>query len=286
MFGYVLPNRKGLTEEQLARYQSCYCGLCHTLGQRHGTTARTALTYDMTFLVLLLSSLYEPEEHSGQGRCLVHPTKLHSYWCNEITDYAADMNLALACYNSLDNWKDEHSLAGLAGYRLLCRRCEGLRDSYPRQMRAIEYSLDRLAKLEAAHTEGPDEAAGCFGTLMGELFVLREDRWSVPLRRMGAALGRFIYLLDALDDLEKDRRQGSYNPLLTLEGANLQERCKEILLLQIAEAAQEFEKLPVLNDADLLRNILYSGVWTKFQQIMTRREKGKDAPSKEVPDEQ
>ena len=277
MFGYVLPNRKRLTEEQLARYQSCYCGLCRSLGRRHGLTARAALTYDMTFLVLLLSSLYEPKEEQGTVRCAVHPTKPCPYWSNEITDYAADMNLALACYNSLDNWKDDKKLSGLAGYRLLCRRCEGLRSRYPRQLRAIEYSLDHLAKLEESRAGGPDEAAGCFGTLMGELFVLREDRWSVPLRRMGAALGRFIYLLDALDDFERDRRRGSYNPLLSLDGPHFFERCREILLLQIAEAAKEFEKLPILNDADLLRNILYSGVWTKYQQIAARWEKKTDA---------
>lgn len=286
MFGYVLPNQKKLTGEQLARYQSCYCGLCRALGDRHGMTARTALTYDMTFLVLLLSSLYEPEEERGEGRCAIHPAKLRPYWRNEITNYAADMNLALACYNSLDNWRDDRSLTGLAGYRMLRRRCEGLRGRYPRQLRAIEYSLDQLAKLEESRTGGPDEAAGCFGTLMGELFVLREDRWSVSLRRMGAALGRFIYLLDALDDLERDRRRGSYNPLLTLDGPNLWERCREILLLQIAEAAKEFEKLPILNDADLLRNILYSGVWTKYQQIAARWEKKTDASQKEELDEQ
>ena len=113
---------------------------------------------------------------------------------------------------------------------------------------------------------------------MGELFVLCEDRWSVPLRRMGAALGKFIYILDAYDDLPRDERTGSYNPLSSMQGSDLPRRCHDILTMLIAECAAEFEKLSVLEDAALLRNILYSGVWTKFVQIENKGKK-KTAPS-------
>ena len=273
MFGYVVANYAQLTPEQTARYRGCYCGLCRTLGQRYGLRGRAALTYDMTFLVLLLSSLYEPEETHGTERCALHPAKPHGYWYSEITDYAADMNLALAYYSCLDNWRDDHSLPHLAEARLLEKKCVALRSRYPRQMRAIEYGLSRLAALEREKSSDLDAAAGCFGTLMGELFVLREDRWSVPLRRMGAALGSFLYVLDAYDDLEKDRRRGSYNPLLARQGEDLPARCREILTMLIAEAAAEFEKLPLVEDAALLRNILYSGVWTRFLQIEARANK-------------
>lgn len=119
MFGYVVANYAQLTPEQTARYRGCYCGLCRTLGQRYGLRGRAALTYDMTFLVLLLSSLYEPEETHGTERCALHPAKPHGYWYSEITDYAADMNLALAYYSCLDNWRDDHSLPHLAEARLL-----------------------------------------------------------------------------------------------------------------------------------------------------------------------
>lgn len=273
MFGYVVANHAQLTDEQAARYRSCYCGLCRTLGRRYGLRGRVALTYDMTFLVLLLSSLYEPKEERGEERCALHPAKPHSYWHNEITDYAADMNLALAYYSCLDNWQDEHSLPHLAEARLLQKKCAALHSQYPRQMRAIEYGLSRLAQLEKDKSDDLDAAAGCFGTLMGELFVLREDHWSVPLRRMGAALGSFIYILDAFDDLEKDRRRGGYNPLLVRDGPELAAHCREILTMLIADAAAEFEKLPLVEDAPLLRNILYSGVWTRFLQVEARSQK-------------
>ena len=273
MFGYVLPNYPQLTAEQAARYRGCYCGLCRTLGRRYGLRGRTVLTYDMTFLVLLLSSLYEPEEQQGEERCAPHPAKPHRYWRSEITDYAADMNLALAYYSCLDNWNDDRSLPHLAQAKLLKKHCDALHGRYPRQMRAIEYGLSRLAALEREKSGDLDAASACFGTLLGELFVLREDRWSVPLRRMGVALGGFLYLLDAFDDLERDRRRGSYNPLLGLQGGDLSARCREILTMLIAESALEFEKLPLVQDVALLRNILYSGVWTRFLQIEARAKK-------------
>ena len=112
---------------------------------------------------------------------------------------------------------------------------------------------------------------------LSEIFAVRHDEWEEELRHMGFYLGKFIYLMDAYEDLEDDEKSGSYNPLLSLDGPHFFERCREILLLQIAEAAKEFEKLPILNDADLLRNILYSGVWTKYQQIAARWEKKTDA---------
>ena len=271
MFGYVVANQDDLTPQQMERYRGAYCGLCKTLGQRHGFFSRMSLTYDMTFLVVLLSSLYEPPAEQGTERCALHPAKAHPYWRNEITDYAADMNVALAYYNSMDDWRDDHNLGGLAQAKLLKAKCDEILQHYPRQMRAIQYSLKELTRLEKARTAGPDEAAACFGTLMGELFVLKEDHWSTPLRRMGIALGKFIYILDACDDLPEDRRTGGYNPLLSMDGDDFLTRCREILTMLIAEAAAEFEKLPIVEDAALLRNILYSGVWSKFTALEAKQ---------------
>lgn len=275
MFGYVMVNRKDLSPEQLRQYQACYCGLCRTLGQRYGLPGRAALTYDMTFLVLLLTSLYEPEKHWGSQRCAPHPAKPHPYWQSAATGYAADMNVALAYYSCLDNWQDDHSLPGLAQAQLLKKHCAALRERYPRQLRAAEYYLGQLARLEKERAAGLDAAPGCFGALLGELFAPRADRWSVPLRQMGSALGKFIYILDAYVDLEKDRRSGSYNPLLALDRAGLDSCCLELLTMLAAECAGQFELLPVVEDAGLLRNILYSGIWTRFNAAQKQNQPGR-----------
>ena len=118
---------------------------------------------------------------------------------------------------------------------------------------------------EAAGSEDLDAVSGCFGELMAELFDYKQDHWSPELRSIGFHLGKFIYLLDAYDDLERDKRKGAYNPLKTLSTQpGYEEEMKEIFELLLARCAQSFERLPCVEDADLLRNILYSGVWLKY----------------------
>ena len=93
---------------------------------------------------------------------------------------------------------------------------------------------------------------------------------------MGAALGRFIYLMDAYDDLPRDLKKGSYNPLKPIaDTPDYEDRCLDALTMHIAECTEVFEMLPILRDAGLMRNILYSGVWTKYAYIQSRKEKGK-----------
>ncbi|MBQ8009986.1 MAG: hypothetical protein IJ265_00305, partial [Oscillospiraceae bacterium] len=91
MFGFVQANVQDLKPRDKERYQAVYCGLCRTLKERHGSLARMGLTYDLTFLALLLSSLYEPEESKNAGRCVIHPCKPRNYVQNRCTEYEADM---------------------------------------------------------------------------------------------------------------------------------------------------------------------------------------------------
>ena len=107
MFGYVTIAAGALTQEQRERYRAYYCGLCHALKHRYGALGRMTLSYDITFLYLLLSSLYEPDEIRGTARCLPHPFRPHAYVQSELCDYCCDMNLALAYHKCLDDWQDE-----------------------------------------------------------------------------------------------------------------------------------------------------------------------------------
>ena len=107
MFGYIGCAKEQLSEEEQKRYQSIYCGLCRNLKERYGQVERLCLSYDMAFLILLLSSLYEPEEKSGRFRCSVHPLSGKEETGNRFTDYAADMTIILSYYKCRDDWKDE-----------------------------------------------------------------------------------------------------------------------------------------------------------------------------------
>ena len=138
MFGYVIANREALSEAQFMRYRGAYCGICHTLKLRYGNVGRMALTYDMVFLLLLLGSLYEPEEQNGIERCIAHPLKVHEYWTTELTDYVADMSIALAYCKQLDDWNDEKKRSSWLGSKLFLSYYRDVQARYPDHCKILE----------------------------------------------------------------------------------------------------------------------------------------------------
>ena len=267
MFGYLTADTATLTEEQLKRYQACYCGLCRSLEKRHGQLSRLTLNYDVTFLVQLLSSLYEPAETAGEGTCIRHPKTPQPWVNNAICDYAADVNLALAYLKCLDDWEDEGSLPALAQARVLRPGYQRVQKAYPRQCTAMEQALKDLHAIEKENREAPDAAAACFGRLMAELFVYKEDRWADTLRHMAHALGRFLYLMDACMDLDSDTLHNNYNPFRRYyRRSDNEQRFRDILKMQLGECVFYFDKLPLVQDAGLLKNILCAGLWARFDR--------------------
>ncbi len=193
MFGYVIPNQAALDDEAKARYRTAYCGLCRRIGALHGLRGRLTLSYDLTFLDLLLSSLYEGESEcvTGSGHCPIHPIRKISWRHSGPTDYCADMSVALHYYNAADKWNDDHSLLGLGFEKLLDSPAQTAAQRWPRQCNAIRTCLDRLTQLEADGSEDLDAVSGCFGELMAELFDYKQDHWSPELRSIGFHLGKF-----------------------------------------------------------------------------------------------
>ena len=274
MFGYITPALDALTEEQRKRYRACYCGLCRTLKERYGDMGRLTLSNDMTFLFMLLSSLYEPEEKTGEARCALHPLKPKGYMQNEFADYCADMNIALAYHKGLDDWTDDHSLTGRAQAKLLTKAYRQVEERYPEKCKAIEACLQAIGCLEAEGNLQPDGPANLTARMLGMIFRVREDEWSDTMWEVGESLGRFIYLMDAYDDLPGDLRRKRYNPLKEYAGQEDYEAfCKDSLTLLAGEATEAFETLPLVQDIDILRNVLYAGVWMRYE---ARQRKKKD----------
>ena len=255
-----------LTRQQQRRYSAVYCGICRRIRAQSGHLARLGLSYDMAFLALLLMSLYEPEEEAGVNSCLIHPVTRRDWLDSPYIRYAADMNVALAYYNCLDDWHDD----GKQSAKLLAQAYEKhlpeIESRWPRQCQAIKSCIEALSALERESCPNPDEPAGVFGDLMGELLVVREDLWAPTLRKMGNALGRFIYLLDAELDYDKDRKKGKYNPFLAKGEEKDWQRWEDYLVLTMGRCTEAFEKLPLVQDKALLDNILYSGVWVSYRR--------------------
>lgn len=270
MFGHILANLEDLSDEEKARYRTAYCGLCHTLEERHGFRARLGLSYDLVFLGLLLSSLYEPEETQDARRCIVHPGKKHDYLQNRCIEYAADMTVALTYHKCLDDWQDEKKLYKKCYASMLLSAYNRVTAAWPRQCGTIEKELKKLAELENAEPPQPDAAANSFGRLMAELFVLENDHWEEPLRRLGYGLGRYVYFADAAVDYDEDEKRGAYNPLRQL--GILPEDMRPMLAMLLGDASRAFEILPLVQDSHLMKNILYSGVWLKYNRGVQARE--------------
>lgn len=274
VFGYVITNHESLPQERQQRFRAFYCGLCGVLQARHGFAGSATLSYDLTFLAVLLNALYEEGERSGHARCLPHPLKRHDYIETPQMAYVADMNVALAYHKCLDNWLDDRSVPSAAEAKLLERAYRRVEQDYPGKCRAIEKWLDEIHAIEGQGLEQIDPPVNSTGRMLGELFTLRpNDPWAPLLREVGDGLGRFIYFMDAYEDLPEDFKKRRYNPLKAFhERPDYEEMCKSVLTMMIADATSAFEQLPILLDADILRNILYSGVWSKYAYLQKKRE--------------
>ena len=120
--------------------------------------------------------------------------------------------------------------------------------------------------------ESLDKVSGLFGEVLAELFAYKMMEWDASIRRMAFFLGKFVYLMDAYEDLEKDKKSGNYNPFVFVEqNEEYEEKCRSILSMMMAECSKEFEKLPIIHNIELLRNILYSGVWCRYEQLRMKK---------------
>lgn len=261
MFGFVVANMEKLSQADQERYRSVYCGLCRTLGENHGMFSRLTLTYDMAFLILLLSSLDKTElADEGKIFCSLHPVKRRLAFINRHTKYAADLNLFLSYYQRKDDWIDEKKIGAFLQSKVFKNAIHTIEKKYPRHSEIMREGLRELADFEKTGEPNPDLPAAAFGKILGEVFVPDNHPQKDKLFVFGDKLGRFIYLMDAAIDLKKDLQQERYNPLVFVETT----RHEEILQILMADCTQAYQELPVLRDQELMENILYSGIWTRY----------------------
>lgn len=218
MFGYVRPVLNRLSEEEKRRYQSAYCGLCHTMGKRHGWLSRFTLNYDFTFLAILL--------YGGEGdcasccmRCPAHPfRKPQECICGKTLELAADESMILTWYKLTDDVNDKNFVAGLPArfLRLLFNR------SYRRAATVlpefdccVREQLEKLRELECVKSSQLDRTADTFASVLAAAAgdCGGDEVRARAMKELLYHLGRWIYLVDAWDDLEDDTKKGRYNPL-------------------------------------------------------------------------
>ena len=274
MFGYIIINKGELKFKEFDVYQGYYCGLCRVLKEKYGIKGQMTLSYDMTFLAMLLSDLYEPELTRGTTKCVVHPFEKHPTIRTEFTEYAADMNILLTYYKCLDDWNDDRKADRKLLADMLCGPVCKIRNKYPEKADLIRRTLDEMSEKEKQKVRDVDEMSALFGEILGTIFSYRDDEWADELYTIGNNLGRFIYIMDAYEDIEDDIKKNRYNPFIDdYRNPEFDEDIQKVLTKMMSECCKAFELLPIINDIDILRNILYSGVWSRYELVRNKRNK-------------
>lgn len=274
MLGNITVKREELKVRDFEKYRGFYCGVCHDLRTNCGELSRMTLTYDMTFLAILLTSLYEPPTSKELRYCMFHPGQKKLCYRNKYTSYAADMSVLIAYHNLMDDWRDEKSKKALVGSGLLHAAYKKTAPKYERQMKALLDYLEKLHQVEEAWSNDLDLAAGLTGEFFKEVFIYDEnDIWSPGLGEMGFYLGKYIYLLDAYEDLQKDKKSGNYNPFFSYRARDdFDAFAKDVLTMMATNAAAAFERLPIVKNTEILRNVLYAGIWNKYYDKQKKKE--------------
>ncbi len=263
MFGYITVTKSNLGKEDIEKYRAYYCGLCHELKALYGKDGTENLSYDMVFITLLLTDLYNAKIKKGTERCLAKPLRQHEYITSIYTEYAADMQMLLSYYSALDNVMDKDEGAEIKRLSSLERYIPELESNYARQSQSLKNGLDALREEEKKGEIDAGKMSYIFGSALSELFIPIEDDFFSPfLKSLGSALGRFIYLMDAFADRKKDQKRGAYNPLLGVE----KERIESLLMNAASESSDAFEALALDDNLAILRNIIYSGIWKNYDK--------------------
>lgn len=287
MFGYVTVYKELISEDDYAVFKKYYCGLCRAIGKRCSQSARMGLSYDLTFLAIVLSSVSGEEMQCKNCPCIAHPFKKRESVNDAAIEYAADMCVLLDYLKLYDDWCDERSIKALLGMAVFYRGVKKAKRRYGKTYSIINEQLKRLSRLEKANSSDIDECADCFAKILECLFT-PEFIYDTARRRIfawfGYNIGRWIYVIDAVNDMEKDYRKGNYNPFnaafcgdnYTEYVRNIREEKKVTLTFTLENAASAYELLDIRKNSSLLVGLIYDCLKVKQSQIL----EGKSFPMK------
>lgn len=288
MFGYVKTVRGELRIREYEYYRASYCGLCRSMGKCTGQCSRMLLSYDFAYLANVRMALAGVKPAFAKRRCVVHPLRKRVMMeRNDQLDFCAAASTILAYEKCRDNVADERGFARLKA-RLSALLLKGAyqraQKRVPELAEKVHEHLVRLAALEKEKTPSVDTVAAVFGDLLADVTSYGlEGADAAIARRIGFETGRFIYMLDALDDLEKDVKKGRYNPFALAYGHALTDEdkagIKDALLCCLCDLEKPFDLMDASDDLtrkEILNNILYLGMPHALDRVLMG-----EAPKKE-----
>lgn len=280
MFGYVTPCKMELKIKDYELFKAYYCGLCKSIKGNFGNLPRMTLNYDMTFLGILLDSIEPSPLVIEKSLCILHPTGKRRIVINtKALNYAAFCNVALSYYKLVDDSVDDSSLKS----KMLSYALKPYFKKFPSEfiplLDIIKNRLKELTDLEKApELFSLDEVAHPFSALTGELLSFnKEEKFKDSLYWLGYNLGKWIYIIDALDDLKKDMEKNKFNPLTAVYNKDnlsykdfyevIKDRVDFVLVLCGEQSVVNLNKLEINKNKDLLLNILELGLQEKIDKV-------------------
>ena len=277
MFGYVRINKMDLTFREYEHYKAYYCGLCKYLKRNHTELSRMTINYDITFLIVLLSSIYQPSAQVFHEKCIVDPVKKKKHIINEITEYAASMNILLAYYKLEDDVNDEGDIKSRLVRRAYRKSFKTAYDKYPQKADFIKACLGELRSLEEDQSTSIDQTSNCFARLLEEIFDYKDDEYRDRLRKVGFNIGKYIYIMDAYEDLDEDLEKGRYNPFTDYkddrEARKL--RVDKLIGMTLSRLEEAILDLDIKVNKSIIDNIIYSGVYLRYKGLINGADKKK-----------
>lgn len=275
MFGYVTPFKPELKVREYDVFKAYYCGLCREIGEKSYISKMT-LTYDMTFLALLLSSIYLDRTGTQKKFCPFKMSKVEMVSKNPFLEYAAEMNILLSNRKLVDDYNDEGSHTSLIASKII--KLNKYKTISKDKIERIDYNLKEINRLEKNKCDNIDEIGGCFGEVTGEIFAVYDDNNNRLLKFIGMNIGKWIYTLDAYDDLINDIKSRSYNPLIYRFKYNnekpeefkagIKDNIQFVLIKCLNEIARAFELLNLKKNKGLIENIIYLGMERKTSSVL------------------
>lgn len=271
MFGYVRAYKPELKIKHYEEYRGVYCSVCRAMRKRYGLISALTLSYDFTFFAIMRLCTHEAPICFEQKRCPFNPAKKCNF-CkgeNDEINYTVDMAMITVYYKILDNISDSGFFKKLLMYLILpifSLYHRKAKKYCPEGDKIISEAMKKQAEIEREKTADTDLAADPTAQAMGDLLSLgfsgNEER---ILKRIGYLVGRWVYIIDALDDMEKDEKSGNYNPLL-LSGKTAED-AEETLNMTAAEITNAYELLEVKSFGNIINNVVYDGLYMSMKSI-------------------
>lgn len=285
MFGYIKPFKPELKISEFELFKGVYCGLCKQQSKIFGSFSSLTLSYDFTFIALL--SLAMSDECKGFSKCKCVANPLNKKNCLNSCDdleFASALAMIMVYYKLRDNIADEKLLKRIPNYLILPffkKARKKTLSSYSRLDEIVETCMSQQFALEKSEFTGVDRAADPTATALSLIFEeLSEDTTQKKvLNRFGYLVGRFVYFIDALDDLESDMKTNSFNPFIKKfehENASTQ-KIKDYAIstinLTIGDIPTAFELLEIKRYKPILDNIIYLGLHHEIKMTLDKTKK-------------